>query len=654
MRNILILLIGLTSFSLNLKAQETLLNYDWENNPTVHELTEEEKTYSEVYIKYHAAAETFFSDEGNAYEYYLRHSLIHLNDADAVDDNNKVYMPGTFADPDIFHIVEKARVIKQDGSVLELNVDDILEEVNEEEGVKYRYFALEGIEIGDEVEYFYIYPRAPKLYGTALWMQSSNYKREATVTIITPSNLENKFLSLNGFPEMVQDSSYDENYFSATATNLPGLDEDESFASYNASRAGITYYLYKNHYNNKTFDFYSRMSSALADIFDEINPKKSKLLKVIKGMDLDENLSDEEKIIFVENYYKKNFVYIEEGMAELSDLATLTKKKYGNEIAFLQLFGATFDELDIKYEVVYTCDRSDYEFMEDFKSQLYVQELLFYFPETDKYLAPVGINTRYGFPPGNLTNNKGLFTRFINIGGNKAGVGKVKFIEPVPAEETMDRFTITLDINDFENTKSTLNRELTGYDALTYQVLLDLMDEENRTEMEESLVKYIDEDMELGEMEVKNASGDDFGKKPLQVIADFSSKQFIKKAGKNYLINVGLMIGPQAELYQENTRQMDVSQQFNRGYHRTIIITIPEGYEVANLENLNMDVRTEKDGKKDMGFVSSYDLDGNTLTVTVEEYYNTIDYPIEEYPTFEKQINAAADFNKVAILLKKL
>lgn len=638
---------------LGVYAQEVILNYDWEDSPSIHELTEEEAKESEVYIKLSIATEIFYSDNNSAIEYYMRHVIIHVNDADAVDKHNKVYMPGSFADPNLYTIIEKARVIKPDGKTIELDQNDILEETNEEEDQSYRYFALEGVEVGDEIEYFYIYPRSPSLYGNIYRMQSDVFKREATLTIVTPANLENAFVSLNGFPEMTADSTYDINYYSATAKNLAALSEDESFAAYNASRAGVAYYLYKNHYNGKTFDFYSTMSNFLGRTFAEIDPKKSGVIKLIKSMDIGESWSDEDKIIYVENYIKKNFIYIKEGVEGLGDLKNVVKKKYGNDLGFTQLYGTIFNELGIDYEVVYTCDRNDLEFLEDFKCQLFVQEALFYFPDTKKYMAPVGLNTRYGFPPAQYTNTKGLFTRFMTIGGNMAGIGKVKYIDAVPAEETVDEFTITLDFDELPNTHSHFERNLTGYDALQYQTFYALLDGESQEEINDILVKYIDEDMEVKEVKVMNTKDSDFGKKPLRVEADFVSEIFVTKAGNNYLVNVGKMIGPQSNLYQEGERQMAVSNHFNRAYKRTLVINVPEGYELANLENLEVDITFDKDGEKDMGFTAEYTLEGNVLTVYVEEYYNTIDYPISEYENFETQINAAADFNKVAILLKK-
>jgi hypothetical protein len=54
-----------------------------------------------------------------------------------------------------------------------------------------------------------------------------------------------------------------------------------------------------------------------------------------------------------------------------------------------------------------------------------------------------------------------------------------------------------------------------------------------------------------------------------------------------------------------------------------------------------------------MGFVSNYKLEGNLLTINIDEYYKQVLQPLDIFPTFQKIINAAADFNKVTLLLEK-
>ncbi|MCB9261554.1 MAG: DUF3857 domain-containing protein [Flavobacteriales bacterium] len=648
--NLLLLSLLLATFAQASKS--FLLNYEWKSKPAMHELTENEKKESTVYILHKAVCEILYQSDGSAIEYYMEHVVMHLNDADAVDENNKVFLSLRFEDADKYTIVEKARVIKANGKVKNLDASDILEEEDEETGVKTRYFALEGIEVGDEIEYYYIYPRNPRLNGVVQRIQSSNFKREATIIIISPSNLEMSFKSLNGFPEMTQNEDYDENFYSATDTNVVGLKE-EKYASYQSNRKGVIHYLHKNTYNHTTIDWYSKFPEIVNSLIVGTDYKKSGLKKLVKTMMIDQTKSEEDQILQVENYIKREFRYIEIGNSVLSDVKQVMKNKLVNQTGLLKMYAVIFDQLGIEYEVVYTTNRRELEFDADFECYAYLNELLFYFPASKKYMSPVGINNRVGFPPAIYTANYGLFTKFSKLGGQRVATGKVKYIDPVDGRNTSDEMTITLSMKNLPETKAHIVRSFTGYNALDMQCIYEYMDDDEQKEMREAYIKTIDEDMNLDDVTIQNCTVADIGKE-LTVEADFTSEVFIQKAGENYLINVGKLIGPQAELYQENDRQLPVSNVHNHQYVRHLVVEIPEGYEVANLDDLAMNIRYEKDdGHKDMGFVSTYKLEGSKLLIEINEYYYSINYTVEEYPKFEKVINAAADFNKVAVLLKK-
>ena len=95
-----------------------------------------------------------------------------------------------------------------------------------------------------------------------------------------------------------------------------------------------------------------------------------------------------------------------------------------------------------------------------------------------------------------------------------------------------------------------------------------------------------------------------------------------------------------------------------RPLQRTLIptgikIAIPEGYKITNLEDLNMDVFSENGDEKTMEFTCAYEVNGNILTVTCNEYYNEIRIPLSRYEEFRSVINAAADFNKITLVFEK-
>ncbi len=62
---------------------------------------------------------------------------------DAIERNNKIYIPFSL---DESVLLNKARVILKNGTVIHLDKKDIKEDVDQEKGMKYNYFAVNGLE----------------------------------------------------------------------------------------------------------------------------------------------------------------------------------------------------------------------------------------------------------------------------------------------------------------------------------------------------------------------------------------------------------------------------------------------------------------------------------------------------------------------------
>jgi len=74
---------------------------------------------------------------------------------------------------------------------------------------------------------------------------------------------------------------------------------------------------------------------------------------------------------------------------------------------------------------------------------------------------------------------------------------------------------------------------------------------------------------------------------------------------------------------------------------------------VKNLDDLKMNIEYKANGITTMGFVSSYTQNDNIVTVSINETYSQITYPLSAFEDFKKVINASADFNKVVLILDK-
>ena len=116
------------------------------------------------------------------YNYVYR--LIKVEDDKGIEMFNKMYLH-LFRNAEISDI--KARVITSTGKVINVPANKIKDE--EEEGRKYKLFAMEGIDKGSEVEYSYIEKKYPSFFGSEIFQNTSVPYYQAKLLIITPKHL---------------------------------------------------------------------------------------------------------------------------------------------------------------------------------------------------------------------------------------------------------------------------------------------------------------------------------------------------------------------------------------------------------------------------------------------------------------------------------
>ena len=634
-------------------AQPFYESYDWEENPSYSNEGFSEKSMASVKEK--VVTEFYFNEEGDFIEYFLEHNIYYLNSDDAIEGYNKIYLPYS---SDSKLEVTKARVITKDGNVMNLDDSKILTATDEETNRTYKYFAFEGIEKGSFIEYYYVVNRYPSYKGKRLNFQTDFLKNNVEFDLFSPNNLIFKFKSYNGLKDVETDTLIEtKNHWYFKIPKVEALDR-EPLSAYSAQKKYLIYALDENTSTNATdMTSYAKVSQNIYDFYNKDISKKidSGLKKFLKATDYDKDESVEHNIKAIETYIKMNIYLAEAGGDKLSSLEDILKDKVANERGIIKLYAAIFKYIDIPFEFVYTTERDYMAFDKDFEANNFLNDLLFYFPETKKYMSPTETESRFGFPPPFLTDTHGLFIKEVAIGDFKSAVGKVDFIEPVKAENTIDKMVIDVDFDedDLTNINVDLIKSMTGYYALYIHPYMDLIKPEDKEDVIESFAKSLDEDVEIVNKKANNEDPKLFGEKPLEFVLDFNSSAFVEKAGRKYLFSVGDLIGAQTELYQDKERILPVDSEFQRSYIRTITVTIPEGYAIANLDDININNAYVNDkNEKLMSFDSSYTLDGNTLTIVADEHYRMNHVSTDIYEDYRKVINSAADFNKITLILE--
>ena len=361
-----------------------------------------------------------------------------------------------------------------------------------------------------------------------------------------------------------------------------------------------------------------------------------------------------ERIMAAENYVKLNF-NLEETAS--SALAQMVATHNAPEIGFSHLLAAIYRTLGIDFELVVTSGREISPFDGSFDTWDYLDHFALYFPATGQFLAPGRPELRYGMLPAEWTATSGLFIKGVTLGNTVSAVGKVKDIPALTAEQSPHDIDVTVAFApDLSTSTLQLRQTLGGYPAVEIQPYWALIPEAKRTEIMQQLQKSIVPDASnFQKLGVRNVErGLSPLSKPFIIESQLESAALLDKAGLRYLFKIGTLLGPQTELYQKEERQFDVENDNNRRYLRTIRFDVPAGYAVRNLQDLDVDVKAGPDtAKPEFDFYSSYVQQGQTVTVTVAENYRQVRWPKADFEAFRAVVNAAANWNKVVLVLDK-
>lgn len=625
--------------------------YSWDENPSYK--VEEDSEESIIALKDKILTEFYFQKEGLV-EYFLEHRVLWLNSDEKIENYNKIYLPYS-SNSELK--VNKARVIKKNGEIIELDDSKILTAQDEETGKHYKFFAFEGIEKGSFIEYYYVVRRYPRYKGNRITFQTDYPKNNVEFDLYAPNNLVFDFKTYNNTPEVVRDTtSKNKLHWELKMDTVEPLNKEEQ-SPYNASKKSVIYKLDRNTADNsRDISSYGVVAQNIYSYYYEDYSSKTLNLikKFIKEATEGKTLEGEALIRKIEFFVKSNVFINKDGFdTNLDDIIT---KKVANEAGVLKLYAAIFKTLNIKHEIVITSDRQDLKFDKDFEANNFLTDFLIYFNKTKSYLSPTDLGSRYGYPPAYLTDNYGLFIKEVKVGDFVSGLGKIKYIKPITADKTVDKMIIDVNFESENIAQSNikLDRSMSGYYAMYFQPYIHLIKDKDKNELIEGFAKNINEDVTITQKEVINDDPELFGIKPIQFKIDFNSEAFVEKAGNKYLFKAGELIGKQIQLYQEKQRVLPVENEFTRSYYRTINITIPEGYKVANLDDINIKNTFNKEGEEWLVFHSYYELKDNLLVITADEHYRENIIDTENYEDYRTVINSAADFNKLVLVFEPI
>lgn len=640
---------GLLLANIGIAQTSYYKTYQWEKQPTIYMPENVDKTEDLVLVKDITVLEAAYDKDGQAIMYETHHRIYHVNTAKGVESVNKVFIPLGSVNEELDL---KARCVTASNKIIPFNSDNIKRVDNYNNEGPFTIFTIDGVEPNSDVEYMYTNKRN--------FFSYSNYKINCTIpikfysyTLISPKNLifENK--SYNGLNEFVKDTTEKEkNILKLTQQNI-AEEEEEKYSSYVANKKGFIFQLaYNTDKSNAKFYTWETIAKTYYNAVYNLEKNEIKLVeKLLDKNKISKQPTTEDKIRSLENVIKLQYAVVKNN-GGLSFEKAIDNKNL-SELQALKIYVQSFKTLNIPFEMVLTTDRMNLKFDSKFPSEIYMNDIMFYFSDINKYTSPLSILSRVGFPdPGN-TCSEGVFLKEINMSDVLLPSSKIKQISYPDYMKSYHNTQVKVNCNfDKLVTSLKIEQNLLGYSAYYIQPVYELLNADQKAEVNKNYY-VLNNETNVKNLNVKNTNIDAIYTQPMNVTLDIESNTILENAGNKYILKVGELIGPQAELYQEKKRQSNAEIQYAHYFKRTIEVNIPSGFKAINLEELKINKTCLIDGKESAQFKSEYRIDGSKIIIDVYEDYREIHYPIAVYNQFKDVINAAADFNKKTIVFSE-
>ncbi len=627
-----------------------LIRYDWNTYPE-NSVSDTIKPVNGSLITLERRINEFYLNSNNEFEEFsIYHRKVKVESHDAINMFNKIYVPVGNA---IEVIAVKARFISPTGRITELPKESIKEIENLENKGNFQTFAIEGVELGGEIEYFFKVRRRLNAYGS-ITPQSDVPKANVESIFIYPSSLQFMTKSYNGFPSFTEtaDTVTGKTWLKASAYFIPSLTE-ENYSAYQANLMRYEYTITHNLNSSvlRIYSFSKVAQNVYSNLFITTKKEKAAVKEALKKIKT--GGTDAERIRTLENWLKTELL-ISENLTGAETIDEMLKLKQTSEYGVTRLFVSFLTEMNINFEIVLTCDHTERQFDPEFNGWNYMNDYLIYIPQCNQYIAPDNTDYRLGITPSYFQGSYGLFLHPITVESLNTLAYDIRKIPQMCYKENSDTLLIQLHMNmEQMNVDADIRRVFTGELASTFQSFWTLSTPDRQKEVVSNMFDMGTQNITIRSYSVQNDRPEDIFIKPFIWNVNLTANALLEMAGEDIIFKVGETIGEQSQLYQINQRSLPVYVGNLHNYFRQIEFKIPNGYSVSNLENLKMNVEMVRDGKVSCCFKSDYTLEGDILKIQSIEYYSEMYYPKKEFEAFRDVINAAADFNKKTILLTR-
>ena len=163
---------------------------------------------------------------------------------------------------------------------------------------------------------------------------------------------------------------------------------------------------------------------------------------------------------------------------------------------------------------------------------------------------------------------------------------------------------------------------------------------------EEIKAQYSQEAKELTSFTVKSNG---IMNEPFVYNESFSMENLVKKAGNNYIIEAGKLIGNVTSVDEKDrNRDNDIYMNSARVLTYHVALTIPDGYNVKGLDNFNKNINNETGS-----LIASARQDGDIVVIIISRTYNHSKEPVANWPKMLELIDGVNNVYSQKLLLEK-
>jgi len=631
-----------------------IISDTWAEKPTITHLPGKYSDEAAVTVSNKVRIEYIDDSANNLAEYFTQHKIIHLNNDHGIENFNKIYISvNEFSDvTDI-----KARTIIPGGKILELDKENI-KDLKDEDGSLYKIFAFEGLETGSDIEYSYTIRKRPYLMGS-LKIQDRFPILETNFELVAPVRLVFETKSFPFQSTAMKDTlSKEKARIRLHFSDMNSL-EQEKYSAYHVNLGRIEY---KLSYNNalkpgERIYTWNEYAKRIFGMYGSYSEKELKKIATLISDNRWDNLSgDSLKVVTVENYIKKHINYRKDlDGDDINNIETILKTRESDATGLMRIYGAIYKSLQVGYQFVLAPDRDEETIDRNFENWNSCTHEMLYFPSLHHFMVPTKIQFRYPWIYPSWGESNGLFCKNITIGNMNSAIAEIKYIPLENYQLSYSNLDSKLSLNtSMDSLIMDMKYIYGGYTAAAYRNGFDFLTPEQERDAIKEISKNSVNSETILQSSIQNRDFEDGNtQKPFILNIRVKSGDFLERAGKKILLKIGLVIGPQVEMYQEKERKLPMTMEYAHFEQRRIELTIPDGYQIKNPDDLRLNQVYQENGIQTMGFVSDYIIKGNLLIIDIMEDYRKCNYPVSQYEESRKIINTSSDFNKIVLIVEK-